>query len=819
MSSTPASRCLTDGELQSLYAQSLDAAAARQVRAHLAGCRSCWERYSAMDPEATSCDTQTATPSVMQSSSHFFGRPPQLEGYEIIQELGRGGQAIVYQALQVSTRRKVAIKVAPKRVVDRAPQPPVQSPASPDEGSRFQREIEVLAKLNHPGIVTIHVSGEADGLCYFVMDYISGVPLDEYARRSNLTVKARLQLFVKVCDAVNAAHLLGIVHRDIKPSNVLVDQQDEPRLLDFGLAKLTLGALDPAEMTVTGDFLGTPKWTSPEQAERKPDKVDVRTDVYALGMVLYQLLTADLPYDLGGSLSEVEHNIIHAEPERPSRKNRQLDDELDRIVLKCLRKDRSERYQTAGEVARDLRRYLAGEPVEAKSPSLGYLVRTRTRRAVSKAPLVTCVLVVLVSAFVGHAAGYVVQSTRLGGAMERVMLSTAPSTLVDQSIDHVRLISLGDDADIASMAAAEGVEGVLRSDGRSLRRLHGRLMEKLAQSECVVVVFDIEFSGESAHDEYFVKGVRALKSSGIDVVVGTHQWWRDGGMPNLSPALAPEVSWGCMAAILDDSAPWRVQLVGRRGLTAPRPSVALAALAAVRQPGAGYDIELDLRDESAVLTYWTLDATVRSAKRWPGTSDRILLTALRIAHASDADLIAAMAPYGLGAGDAIGTYLVDIPGNEVLASATLKYQDVLAADAARLRDWFAGKALIIADVRANADPRRKHPDGRTLQACYSHVVGLESLLRQTSVRRPRLVGEWIIPLGGAIVGALIGLGVHAGWRRRIACIVVVAAVLATTVWAYRTLGYLCDPVMPLGGFLASYLLCGRIRGLRAGHPT
>lgn len=817
MSITPASRCLTDGELQSLYAQSLDAAAAREARAHLAGCSSCWERYSAMDPEATSCDTQTAIPSVMQSSSHFFGRPPQLEGYEIIQELGRGGQAIVYQALQVSTRRKVAIKVAPKRVVDRAPQPPVQSPASPDEGSRFQREIEVLAKLNHPGIVTIHVSGEADGLCYFVMDYISGVPLDEYARRSNLTVKARLQLFVKVCDAVNAAHLLGIVHRDIKPSNVLVDQQDEPRLLDFGLAKLTLGALDPAEMTVTGDFLGTPKWTSPEQAERKPDKVDVRTDVYALGMVLYQLLTADLPYELGGSLSEVEHNIIHAEPERPSRKNRQLDDELDRIVLKCLRKDRSERYQTAGEVARDLRRYLAGEPVEAKSPSLGYLVRTRTRRAVSKAPLVTCVLVVLVSAFVGHAAGYVVQSTRLGGAMERVMLSTAPSTLVDQSIDHVRLISLGDDADIASMAAAEGVEGVLRSDSRSLRRLHGQLMEKLAHSRCRAVVFDIAFPSETPHDEAFVEGVRALKSKGIDVVVGMHKWWQDDGMPDLSPVLAPAVSWGCMAAGLDAQAEWRLGLVARRGITNPRPSLALATLAACRQPGWKYDIELDLHDETCELVYWAPDAAVPNARRWPDRSDRVPLTIMRVARESGGSEFAKFSHFGLGEGDTLGEMLLHIPSDPVLAAATLKYQDVLAADTEQLQKWLSGCAVIVADVRTGADPRRPHPDGRVLQACYAHVVGVENLLRQVYFRRPRIVGEWAIPLAGAAGGSLMALFVRSVWRRRLIGLAAIAAILAIAVILFREFGYLCEPVSPVAGFVAGYVSCGRIGQLRAGR--
>lgn len=195
-----------------------------------------------------------------------------LSGYEIVREVHRGGQGVVYQAVQQATKRNVAIKVLS------------QGPFASAAGrTRFEREVETLARVRHPNIVTIHDSGTVLGSSYLVMDFIAGQSLDEYLARGVHSVRETLRLFLKICQAVHAAHLRGVIHRDLKPSNIRVDAAGEPHVLDFGLAKLMPGSLEepgPAAVTVTGQFVGSLPWASPEQAEGLQDQIDLRTDVY-----------------------------------------------------------------------------------------------------------------------------------------------------------------------------------------------------------------------------------------------------------------------------------------------------------------------------------------------------------------------------------------------------------------------------------------------------------------------------------------------------------------------------------------------------------
>lgn len=300
--------------------------------------------------------------------------PDAFPNYQLIRELHRGGQGVVYLAIQITTRRKVAIKVMR------------ESPyAGGPERARFEREVQILAQLKHPNIVGIHDSGVANGAFYYVMDYISGQTLDSWTSGEPRPIPEALALFLKICDAVAAAHLKGVIHRDIKPANIRVDNAGEPQVVDFGLAKTISGDVvesghEPVMMTMTGQFVGSLPWASPEQAEGLPDKIDVRTDVYSLGVVLYQLLTGRFPYQVAGNMRDVLDRILRAEPARPSTIRRKIDDEIETIVLKCLSKERERRYQSAGELARDLRHYLAGEPIEAKRDSGWYVLKKTLRR-------------------------------------------------------------------------------------------------------------------------------------------------------------------------------------------------------------------------------------------------------------------------------------------------------------------------------------------------------------------------------------------------------------------------------------------------------
>lgn len=327
------------------------------------------------------------TPSARRSASadaELEAIRAEFGNYELVRELHRGGQGVVYLAWQRGTRRRVAIKMVREGPF-----------ASPGERARFQREIEILGGLDHPNIVTIHDSGVVRGNSYYVMDFVEGVPLDEHARQlrarrgdsrtrseSRRFIRAALSTYVKICDAVQAAHLRGVIHRDLKPGNVWIDAHGEPRVLDFGLAKAMVppdGSSTAGHLTHTGQFLGTLAYASPEQAEGESQTLDIRTDVYSLGVMLYESLTGALPYVVTGRFPDVLDNIRRAEPARPSSATG-LRDDLDTIVLKCLSKDRHRRYQAAGELAADLRRYLAGEPIAARREGGLYHLRVFFRR-------------------------------------------------------------------------------------------------------------------------------------------------------------------------------------------------------------------------------------------------------------------------------------------------------------------------------------------------------------------------------------------------------------------------------------------------------
>lgn len=309
-----------------------------------------------------------------------------IEGFEILEEIGRGGMGVVYKAQEKDPPRTVALKVL------------LEGPfASEASKRRFEREVELAAQLEHPNIVTMLESGIASGRHYFVMQLVDGRRLDEYMVAHDVSIDDKLRLFSKICQAVNYAHQRGIIHRDLKPSNILIDQDGAPKILDFGLAKV----VDPDEpgagptlLSLTGQVMGTLPYMSPEQATGALRDIDIRTDVYSLGVILYEMLTGEYPYKVVGQMADVLKNIVEAEPKKPSTIRRQINDEVETIVLKALAKEKERRYQSAEALGRDVGQYLRGEAIDAKRDSGWYVFKKTVRRY--KAPVAVVVAFVAV---------------------------------------------------------------------------------------------------------------------------------------------------------------------------------------------------------------------------------------------------------------------------------------------------------------------------------------------------------------------------------------------------------------------------------------
>ena len=403
MSANHLSACPTEEELEAC----LDTDTGKAAHTHIAKCAACRDRLSDMRRNNELMREVIEVAREASAPAHAAALPSpghvEVKGYEVLSEIHRGGQGIVYKALQQNPHRIVALKVLLEGRL-----------ASPARRRRFEREIEIVATLRHPFIVTVYDSGlTTDGRLFFSMEYVEGLPLDRYVLRQTSEVqstaglipqKSALQLFCDICEGVNHAHQRGVIHRDLKPSNIIIDDQGRPHIVDFGLAKAIAGS-DRSDSLVTaaGQFMGTLAYAAPEQVRGNPDAIDIRTDVYALGVILYELLAGVLPGRVDGPISDTIRAITDLEPAPPSslltgRRIEKGATDLDTIVLKALSKNPERRYQTTAALAEDIRRFVRGEAIDARRDSGWYVLRkTLARYRVHTA--IAAAFVVLLLAF------------------------------------------------------------------------------------------------------------------------------------------------------------------------------------------------------------------------------------------------------------------------------------------------------------------------------------------------------------------------------------------------------------------------------------
>jgi WD40 repeat protein len=332
---------------------------------------------SSHDSDAEFLNTDELRPKTVIHDEAPLPARTRIGGYTIVQTLGTGGMGIVYVAEQERPRRTVALKLIKAAVATRA------------LVRRFEHEAEVLGRLQHPGIAQIFEAGFAEletlpgiQLPYIAMELVRGVPLLDYVRSHGSTTRDRLELIARTCDAVHHAHQRSVIHRDLKPLNILVDELGQPKVLDFGIARVADAERHAGSMhTAEGQIIGTLAYMSPEQVEAGPAGIDVRSDVYALGVILYQLLAGRLPLDLAGkSVPEAARIVRDVQPARLSTIDRALRGDVETMVHRAIEKDRARRYQSAAELASDIRRFLAGLPIDAKRDSAAYVLGTHIRR-------------------------------------------------------------------------------------------------------------------------------------------------------------------------------------------------------------------------------------------------------------------------------------------------------------------------------------------------------------------------------------------------------------------------------------------------------
>lgn len=478
-------------------------------------------------PDRLNCDRSSsaalaADPTIDHSvpSARAPSDPEQIGAFRILERVGEGGTGIVYKAEQREpVRRIVALKIVKPGMDTR------------EVVARFEAERQALAMLSHPMVARVFEAGTTDnGRPYFVMEYVAGMPFTQYCDQSRFTTRQRLELFIPICQAIQHAHQKGIIHRDLKPTNILVtlvDNKPVPKVIDFGIAKATNQALTQHTLfTQTGALIGTPEYMSPEQAMTSGLDVDTRTDIYSLGVILYELLTGTLPLDpktlRAAGLEGMARLIKTIEPQKPSTRltvrcgdaksntnsaanrntrllQKELRGDLDWVVLKAMEKDRSRRYETANALAMDLQRHLDNEPVLARPPSTFYRTQKFVRKhrvIVAAAATVALVLVAGVATSTALYLNSVAAERRTASALA-ALRSTAPTY-----ISQARSLF----AEQKSSEALASVEFALRLDPENadynLLRAHkleamGRLSEAIESYGKVLVLRPADSSARS----------------------------------------------------------------------------------------------------------------------------------------------------------------------------------------------------------------------------------------------------------------------------------------------------------------------------------
>ncbi|MFN0011956.1 MAG: protein kinase domain-containing protein [Phycisphaerales bacterium] len=708
--------------------------------------------------------------------------------YTIVRCLGVGGMGAVYEALQDQPARSVAVKV-------------MRSAGTRQERARFRAEAEALGRMNHAAIARVYDAGTAplvrggstadeEPVAYIAMEIVPGATtITRYAGNHRLSLLDRVALLLPVVDALAHAHERGVIHRDLKPGNILVDGDGRARLIDFGIARQARAAIVTTS-TAPGQIIGTLAYMSPEQAAAQRGTLDWRTDIYSLGVVLHELATGTLPYELArADALEVARVIRERPPQLATRLDRPgeaLPEPLARILLVCLCKQPEGRYTTAAALAADLRAVLEDRPISVQRAGLATRTRAKVRFQAARVPAGATALVCVGAAGVGMVAGVPLADT---GAVltQRVRQAVFGIDTAPPDFRHVRVVAITDSTDTGALARAALMKEPSPASPTALRALHALLLDRLALAGARVIAFDIVFAGPSDADTLLA--ARADPAPGTGLVLAANAW---SAVPAILPgaAVPPKARFGGITINESPEKFFDIELLVHREARPDTEAITLPSLALMS------------------LCQWQ---TPQLAPGYPAA--RINGTQLTVRTDADAppvvvqtsgvlteDEAGASPERGIYAGDRIAYFPAVIPADEAIGDATVPFQEALSADAATLRSRFGGRIVVIGDHRSGVD-RHEYADGRSIAGSVAQAAAIEALVRNFAVQRS-FVADMCAALAAAVAGTLAFARTRSRRARGagVACLAVLTAAAAPCTLAFT--GLLLDAPAMLAGMLA-----------------
>lgn len=656
-------------------------------------------------------------------------RLPHVPNYTFLELIGRGGFGQVYKAIHHTTTRTDAVKV-----LSRVSQKRIDS---------FANEVQLVAHLRHPNIVTLYEAYLDSHPPYYSMELIEGHHLGAYLERHQLTLSQRLRIIATVAEAIDYAHQQGVIHRDIKPQNVLMNLAGEPRVVDFGVAKWAESeAMDDTQSNQSEGVVGTRGYIAPEVY--RGESVDLRSDIYSLGALLHAIILSECP-QRDHSHEGVQKRLSQAEIERPA--------DLAAIMTTCLADQPDDRYDSAGELSRDLNRYIQGQAVLARhDSSWGYQASRVASLIVAQSPgLVIGLIVILATAFLAaiYEGGQLRQSVAGMNGPEAAMIGFTPSTLV-----ALKTGNLGPD-----------LEQVSAHHRKSWRRLYGRVMERLAEVNPRVVVWDYYFPDcHEEHDPSLIDGILALDAP---VVFAIRDVAPD-GTPEMCPALEMAVtSYGSAMMTWRKPNEWGEMDVAvgmQRGFNDWVPSLAVAAFAAARHPEASPSLH---EQENALQIRYLRQNVADGSYPWLNDYDMLPLSGMVAVEPQHIEAAAGTQTEGaLQTADRYRVTRIDAARSRIDPNAIIPMEKVLSASSEQLRKWFDQRAVIVGQVLPGFDQYR-FGNGTKVYGVEVHAAATQALLRRASVVKVNSAEIRFSLATGSFLAALLAIFVPLTNRWRI----------------------------------------------------